>query len=111
MAKKNKQQGEFNPEESQKRIEKYYKSVETEKRGKRAVVSLIGGSILILLLLLAIILKLNGVGKTVMFTTDESGKVDAAVVDTEDVDGTNVLDYIVDGVENLGDTEETTNAN
>ncbi len=100
MAKKDKQnkQKEFNLEEAQKRMDKYYKSAETEKKGKRAVLSLIFSSILIFIILLVIILKLSGVGKTVMFTTDESGKVDATLVDTEDVDGKNVLDYIADGI-------------
>ncbi len=110
MAKKDKQKkGDFNPEETQKRMEKYYKSVESEKKGKKAVASLIFSAVLIFIILLGIILKLSGVGKTVMFTTDESGKVAATVVDTEDVDGKNVLDYVVDGIENSDNEEETTN--
>ncbi len=108
MAKKDKQkkQGEFNLDEAQKRMDKYYKSAETEKKGKKAVLSLIFSSILIFVILLVIILKLSGVGKTVMFTTDESGKVNASVADTEDVDGKNVLDYIA---EDVTDEEATQN--
>ncbi len=110
MAKKDKQKNQenFNSDEAQKRMDKYIKSREGEKKGKAAAVSLIGGSVLILLLLLIIVLKLNGVGKTVMFTSDESGRVNATVVDTEDVDGKNVLDYIVDEVAG-DDTQEEEN--
>ncbi len=98
MAKKEKQKkdGELNLNDVQKRMDKYYKAQESEKKGKRLVLSLIGTSVLILLILLIVVLKLNGVGKTIIFTTDESGRVSTSVADSEDVSGQNVLDAIID---------------
>ncbi len=112
MAKKEKNgnQSEANRTESQQRMEKYVKSRESEKKGKMAVISLIGGSILILVILLIIILKLNGVGKTVVFSTDENGKVEATVEDASDVSAQNVADYIIDGIEGEGATETEADA-
>ncbi len=99
MAKKEKNvKKEFNYEETKKRMDKYYKAQEGEKKGKKLVVSLIGASVLIFVILLVVVLKLNGVGKTIVFTTDESGSVSTSVADSEDVSGTNVLDAIVDEV-------------
>lgn len=99
MAKKEKNpKKEFNLEESKKRMDKYYKAQEGEKKGKKLVVSLIGASVLIFVILLVIVLKLNGVGKTIVFTTDESGIVSTSVADSEDVSGTNALDAIVDEI-------------
>ena len=99
MAKKEKNvKKEFNYEETKKRMDKYYKAQEGEKKGKRLVLSLIGASVLIFVILLVVVLKLNGVGKTIVFTTDESGSVNTSVADSEDVSGTNVLDAIVDEV-------------
>ena len=99
MAKKEKNvKKEFNYEETKKRMDKYYKAQEGEKKGKKLVVSLIGASVLIFVILLVIVLKLNGVGKTIVFTTDESGSVSTSVADSEDVSGTNILDAIVDEV-------------
>ena len=100
MAKKDKQkkQGEFNMEEAQKRMDKYYKACESEKKGKALVVSLISASVLIFVILLVIVLKMNGVGKTIVFTSDDSGRVSTSVADSSDVSGQNVLDAIVDNV-------------
>ena len=99
MAKKEKNvKKEFNYEETKKRMDKYYKAQEGEKKGKRLVLSLIGASVLIFVILLVVVLKLNGVGKTIVFTTDESGSVSTSVADSEDVSGTNVLNAIVDEV-------------
>lgn len=99
MAKKEKNvKKEFNYEETKKRMDKYYKAQEGEKKGKRLVLSLICASVLIFVILLVVVLKLNGVGKTIVFTTDESGSVSTSVADSEDVSGTNVLDAIVDEV-------------
>ena len=54
MAKKDKQkkEGELNLNDVQKRMDKYYKACESEKKGKAAVLSLIGTSVFILLMLL-----------------------------------------------------------
>ena len=99
MAKKEKNvKKEFNYEETKKRMDKYYKAQEGEKKGKRLVLSLIGASVLIFVILLVVVLKLNGVGKTIVFTTDESGSVSTSVADSSDVSGTNVLNAIVDEV-------------
>lgn len=100
MAKKDKQkkQGEFNMEEAQKRMDKYYKACESEKKGKALVVSLISASVLIFVILFVIVLKMNGVGKTIVFTSDDSGRVSTSVADSSDVSGQNVLNAIVDNV-------------
>lgn len=100
MAKKDKQkkQGEFNMEEAQKRMDKYYKACESEKKGKALVVSLISAAVLIFVILFVIVLKMNGVGKTIVFTSDDSGRVSTSVADSSDVSGQNVLDAIVDNV-------------
>lgn len=100
MAKKDKQkkQGEFNMEEAQKRMDKYYKACESEKKGKALVVSLISAAVLIFVILFVIVLKMNGVGKTIVFTSDDSGRVSTSVADSSDVSGQNVIDAIVDNV-------------
>ena len=100
MAKKDKQkkEGELNLNDVQKKMDKYYKACESEKKGKAAVLSLIGTSVFILLMLLIIVLKMNGVGKTIVFTTDESGNISTSVADSDEVNGTNALDAIVDEV-------------
>ncbi|MBP3441851.1 MAG: hypothetical protein J6L62_03515 [Clostridia bacterium] len=97
MAKKEKNvKKEFNYEETKKRMDKYYKAQEGEKKGKRLVLSLIGASVLIFVILLVVVLKLNGVGKTIVFTTDESGSVSTSVADSEDVSGQNLAEIIAD---------------
>lgn len=99
MAKKEKKKdGEFNLNDAQKRMEKYYKACESEKRGKATVLSLIGASVFIFVILLIVILKMSGVGQTIVFTTDENGKVSTSVADSSDVSAQNVLDVIVDEI-------------
>ena len=100
MAKKDKQkkEGELNLNDVQKRRDKYYKACESEKKGKAAVLSLIGTSVFILLMLLIIVLKMNGVGKTIVFTTDDSGNVSTSVADSEDVSGQNLAEVIADEI-------------
>lgn len=99
MAKKEKNVNkEFNYEETKKRMDKYYKAQEGEKKGKKLVVSLIGASVLIFVILLVIVLKMNGVGQTIVFTNDEEGNANTSVADSAEVEGTNVLDAIVDEV-------------
>ena len=107
MAKKDKQKkdGEFNLNDAQKRMEKYYKACESEKKGKATVLSLIGASVLIFVILLIIILKMSGVGQTIVFTTDESGNVSTSVADSSEVGGQNVLDVIVDEITDENTTE------
>lgn len=99
MAKKEKNvKKEFNYEETKKRMDKYYKAQEGEKKGKKLVVSLIGASVLIFVILLVIVLKMNGVGKTIVFTTDDSGTVSTSVADSEDVSGQNLAEIIADEI-------------
>ena len=99
MAKKEKNiNKDFNYEETKQRMDKYYKAQEGEKKGKKLVVSLIGASVLIFVILLVIVLKMNGVGQTIVFTNDEEGNVNTSVADSAEVEGTNVLDAIVDEV-------------
>lgn len=74
-------------------MEKYYKACESEKRGKSTVVSLIGASILCFVILLVVLLKMSGVGKTIVFdssVTNAGGQ--AAPYITEDVGGTNLAE-------------------
>lgn len=108
MAKKDKQD-EFNMDEAQKRMEKYYKACESEKKGKALVVSLISASVLIFVILLVIVLKMSGVGKTIVFTTDDSGQISTSVADSTDVSGQNVLDVIVDNVTDVAEESTTEN--
>lgn len=97
MAKKNKDENkekEFNMDEAQKRIQKYYKAQESEKKGKALAGSIIGFSILCFVVLLVVILKMSGVGKTIVFTNDANGNPQTSVVDTSDVEATNLADVI-----------------
>ena len=101
MAKKTKEpkeKNDFSVEEVQKKMEKYYKAQESEKKGKALAGSIIGFSLLCFIVLLVIILKMNGVGKTIVFTTDDSGQVQTSVAERSDVEGTNLADYIGDKV-------------
>lgn len=98
MAKKQKEAPRTSPEEIQKKIEKYYKAQESEKKGKSLAVSIIGTSILCFIILLVVILKMSGVGKTIVFTTDKNGNPQTSVADTADVKGTNLADYVGDKV-------------
>lgn len=101
--KNEKKEKEFSPDELQKRMQKYYKAQESEKRGKALAGSIVGFSILCFVVLLIVILKLSGVGKTVVFTTDENGNAQTQVVDTSDVEATNLADVI--GEEIMEDIE------
>lgn len=97
MAKKEKQANkEFDYEAVKKKIDKYNKAREGEKKGKALVLSMIGAAVLIFIILLVIVLKMNGVGKTIVFSTDEEGNISTSVADSAEVSGTNVVDAIVD---------------
>ena len=99
MAKKEKQPNkEFDYEALKKKVDKYNKAREGEKKGKALVLSMIGAAVLIFIILLVIVLKMNGVGKTVVFSTDEEGNISTSVADSAEVSGTNVVDAIVDNV-------------
>ena len=89
MARSEKKAKEFNPDEAQKRMEKYIKACESEKKGKRLTLSILGGSLLICAILLVIILKMSGVGKTIVY---EQGGGTAAVYAETSVEGTNLAE-------------------
>lgn len=93
-AKEPKEKKEFSADEVQKKMEKYYKAQENEKKGKALAGSIIGFSLLCFVILLVIILKMSGVGKTIVFTTDNNGNAQTSVADTADVQGTNAADYV-----------------
>lgn len=97
-AKEPKEKSDFSVDEVQKKMEKYYKAQESEKKGKALAGSIIGFSLLCFIVLLVIILKMNGVGKTIVFTTDESGQVQTSVAEKSDVEATNLADYLEDKV-------------
>ncbi len=99
MAKKEKQLNkEFDYEATKKRMDKYYKAREGEKKGKALVLSLIGAAVLIFIILLVVVLKMNGVGKTIVFSTDEEGNISTSVADSSDVSGQNIAEVIADEV-------------
>lgn len=97
MAKKVKEKQPVS-DELQKKLDKFNKSKESEKKGKALAGSAIGFSVLCFIVLLIVILKMSGVGKTVVFTTDESGKVQTEVVDTSDIEATKLADVIGDKI-------------
>lgn len=79
--------------EAQKRLEKYYKAQESEKKGKALAASIVTFSVVCFFALLVLILKLTGVGKTVVFSTDSNGETQTSVAD--EVEGTNLAEYLV----------------
>jgi len=107
MAKKAKEPAEkkeFSADEVQKKMEKYYKAQEGEKKGKALAGLIIGFSLLCFVVLLVVILKMNGVGKTIVYTTDDNGNTQTSIADTSDVEGTNLAEVIgneiIDNAEN-----------
>lgn len=101
MAKKEKVKKEFNAEEAQKRMDKYNKAVQSEKNGKRTVISILGGVVLIFFILLVILLKMNGVGTTIVFDSEAENNttsISAHTEKAEDVQGTNLAEYVADQI-------------
>lgn len=99
MAKKEKQKKEFDYDEAQKRMAKYVKSCESEKKGKTTVISMIGFSVLCFIVVLIIVLKLSGVGTTVVFNTDEAeGSSEVSVYTSPDAQGTTLADFIAENI-------------
>lgn len=94
MAKKQ-QEKSFDYDEALKRREKYEKACESEKKGKSVVLSIIGFSILCFIIVLVVVLKLKGVGTTVVFDSD--GKTVTAYTD-ENAEGTRLADYLADKI-------------
>lgn len=89
MAKKEKNAKEFDPGEAQKRMEKYIKACESEKKGKKLTLSILGGSLLIFAILLVVILKMSGVGKTIVY---EQGAVATSAYTESATESTELTD-------------------
>lgn len=75
--------------DAQKRMEKYVEACEKEKKGKATALSMIGVTIVCLLILLIVGLKLSGVGFTVV-----SNGNSVTVVDSDSVSGTKLADVV-----------------
>lgn len=89
--KKAEQQTNIDLTDAQKRMDQYVKACEKEKKGKITALSMIGVTIVCLLILLIVGLKLSGVGFTVV-ADGNSGQV--TVVDSADVSGTKLADTV-----------------
>ena len=89
--KKAEQQTNIDLTDVQKRMDQYVKACEKEKKGKITALSMIGVTIVCLLILLIVGLKLSGVGFTVV-ADGNSGQV--TVVDSADVSGTKLADAV-----------------
>lgn len=89
--KKAEQQTNIDLTDVQKRMDQYVKACEKEKKGKITALSMIGVTIVCLLILLIVGLKLSGVGFTVV-ADGNSGQV--TVVDSADVSGTKLADTV-----------------
>lgn len=89
--KKAEQQTNIDLTDVQKRMDQYVKACEKEKKGKITALSMIGVTIVCLLILLIVGLKLSGVGFTVV-VDGNSGQV--TVVDSADVSGTKLADTV-----------------
>lgn len=89
--KKAEQQTNIDLTDVQKRMDQYVKACEKEKKGKITALSMIGVTIVCLLILLIVGLKLSGVGFTVV-ADGNSGQV--TVVDSSDVSGTKLADTV-----------------
>lgn len=89
--KKAEQQTNIDLTDVQKRMDQYVKACEKEKKGKITALSMIGVTIVCLLILLIVGLRLSGVGFTVV-ADGNSGQV--TVVDSADVSGTKLADTV-----------------
>jgi Na+-transporting methylmalonyl-CoA/oxaloacetate decarboxylase gamma subunit len=94
MAKKKEQQ--FDADQALKRREKYIQACEGEKKGKATVLSIIGFSVLCFIIILVVVLKLMGVGTTVVF--DPNGKTGTTVYTDDNAQGTTLADYVADEI-------------
>lgn len=85
-------------EETQKKIDKYVKATESEKRGKKTAGSILFSVLLIFLVIFAIFLKNNQKGKTIVFESDAENpaKISAHTEDASNVEATNLAEYILE---------------
>lgn len=92
MAKKKAEQAtgiDFN--DAQKRMDQYAKACDNVKKGKITALSMIGITIICLLILLVVSLKMNGIGFTAV-VDGNSGSV--TVVQSDEVQGTKLADVV-----------------
>ena len=77
--------------DAQKRMDQYVKACDKEKKGKATALSMIGITVLCLLILLIVSLKMNGIGfvNTVNVNTGET-----TIVRADEVHGTKLADMI-----------------
>lgn len=77
--------------DAQKRMDQYVKACDKAKKGKATALSMIGITVLCLLILLIVSLKMNGIGfvNTVNVNTGET-----SVVRADEVQGTKLADII-----------------
>lgn len=89
--KKTEPKKEFDLNEAQKRMNDYVDACEKAKKGKITALSMIGVTVLCLLILLIVCLKLSGVG----FTVIADGSSDnVTIVQSGEVDGTKLADVV-----------------
>lgn len=89
--KKSEQTSGIDLNDAQKRMDQYVKACDKAKKGKITALSMIGVTIVCLLILLVVSLKLSGVGFTAV-VDGNSGKV--TVVQSGEVDGTRLVDAV-----------------
>lgn len=77
--------------DAQKRMDQYVKACDKEKKGKATALSMIGITVLCLLILLIVSLKMNGIGfvNTVNVNTGAT-----TVVGADEVQGTKLADIV-----------------
>lgn len=92
MAKKKAEQAtNIDLNDAQKRMDQYVKACDKEKKGKITALSMIGVTILCLLILLVVSLKMRGIGFTVV-VDGNSGNI--TVVQSGEVQGTKPADVV-----------------
>lgn len=92
MAKKKAEQAtNIDLNDAQKRMDQYVKACDKEKKGKITALSMIGVTILCLLILLVVSLKMRGIGFTAV-VDGSSGNI--TVVQSGEVQGTKPADVV-----------------
>lgn len=92
MAKKKAEQAtNIDLNDAQKRMDQYAKACDNVKKGKITALSMIGITIICLLILLVVSLKMNGIGFTAV-VDGNSGSV--TVVQSGEVQGTKLADVV-----------------
>ena len=97
-------------DETQKKLDKYVKAVDSEKKGKKTAGSIIFSVLLIFLIIFAIFLKNNQKGKTIVFEYDAENpaKISAHAEDISNVSATNLAEYLGEKAASVLKGETTT---